>query len=189
MGSVKAVDSHYEKHFGAEPEYWKFDNRPGTIGVLDWPRGTSRHRVHLYATLGLHALVQAPLNHGHGFELYTRISAGSETFRAAFGVMANDLISDGIFLEHGHLVTPSNGYIVEGLPFRSWLMLERFDGFMPPLQLDNGHHVVFLGATPVFAEEAQRVKEHDLEGLFDVWDEDPPRLSDLNRSLPGPLSA
>ncbi|MDV8148934.1 hypothetical protein [Arthrobacter sp. B10-11] len=145
MGSVKAVDAHYETHFGGEPEYWKFDNRPGTIGVLEWPKGTSRHRVHLYATLGLHALVPAPLNHEHGFELYTRVSAGSETFRAAFGMMANDLITDGLFLEHGHLVTPSNGHIVEGLPFRSWLMLERIDDFMPKLHLDNGHHVSLHG--------------------------------------------
>jgi hypothetical protein len=188
LGSVKAVDAHYETQFGGEPEYWTFDNRPGTIGVLEWPKGTSRHRLHLYATLGLHALVPAPLNHGHGFELYTCVSAGSETFRAAFAMMANDLISDGIFLEPGHLVTPSNERLLKGLPFRSWLMLERTEDFIPPLQLDNGHHVVFLDATPVFAEEAQRVKEHGLDGLFDLWDEDPPILSDLNRSLPGPLS-
>jgi hypothetical protein len=188
LGSVKAVDAHYETHFGGEPEYWKFDNRPGTIGVLEWPKGTSRHRLHLCATLGLHALVPAPLNHEHGFELYTCISTGSETFRAAFAMMANDLISDGIFLEPGHLATPSNSRILKGLPFRSWLMLERTDDFIPPLQLDNGHHVVFLDATLVFAEEAQRVKEHGLNGLFDLWDEDPPILSDLNRSLPRPLS-
>lgn len=189
MGSVKAVDGHYETHFGAEPEYWKFDNRPGTIGVLEWPKGTSRHQFHLYATLGLHALVPAPLNHAHGFELYTCVSMGGEEVRAAFGMMANDLISDGTFLEPGHLVTPEKGRIFEELRFRSWLMLERVDDFIPPLQLDNGHHVVFLDATPVFPEEASIVKEHGLDGLFDLWDEDPPGLSDLNRNLPGPLGA
>lgn len=187
MGSVKAVDAHYDTYFGGEPEYWRFDNKPGTIGVLEWPKGTSRHRLHMYATLGLHALVPAPLNHAHGFELYTCVSSGSETFRAAFGMMANDLISDGTFLEPGHMVTLSNGHIIEGLPFRSWLMLERTDEFIPPLQLDNGHHVIFLDATPIFAEEAQRVKDHGLDGLFDTWDDDPPILSDMNRSLPGPL--
>jgi hypothetical protein len=187
LDSVKAVDAHYETHFGAESEYWKFHNRPGTIGVLEWPKRTSRHGLHIYATVGLHALVPAPLHHAHGFELYTCVSAGNETFRAAFGMMANDLIADGTFLEPGHMVTLNTGHIIEGLPFRSWLMLERTDDFIPPLQLDNGHHVIFLNATPVFAEEAQRVKEHGLDGLFDLWDEDPPRLADLNRSLPGPL--
>ena len=187
MSSVKAVDAHYETHFGGEPEYWKFENQPGTICVLEWPKGTSHHRVHIYATLGLHALVPAPLNHAHGFELYTCVSSGSETFRVAFGMMTNDLISDGTFLEPGHMVTLSTGHIIDGLPFRSWLMLERTDEFIPPLQLDNGHHVVFLDATPVFAEEAQRVKDHGLDGLFDLWDEDPPVLADLNRRLPGPL--
>lgn len=67
-------------------------------------------------------------------------------------------------------------------------MLERIDEFIPPLQLDNGDHLAFLDATPVFAEEAQHVKNYGLEGLFDLWDLDPPRLSDLNRSLPGPLN-
>lgn len=152
MGSVKAVDAHYERHFGAEPEYWKFENRPGTIGVLEWPKETSRHPFHLYATLGLHALVPA-------------------------------------FLEPGHLVTPEEGRIFADLHFRSWLMLERVDDFIPPLQLENGHHVVFLDATPVFPEEASIVKERGLDGLFDLWDEDPPRLSDLNRNLPAPLGA
>ena len=66
-----------------------------------------------------------------------------------------------------------------------WVTVE--EEAAPPLPLDHGQHVVFLDATPVFAEEAQHVKEHGLEGLFDLWDEDPPRLSDLNRSLPQPL--
>ncbi|MBT2568940.1 suppressor of fused domain protein [Arthrobacter sp. ISL-85] len=66
-------------------------------------------------------------------------------------------------------------------------MLERVDDLIPPLELDNGHHVVFLDATPVFPEEARTVKEHGLDALFEVWDEDP--LSDLNRELPVPLCA
>jgi hypothetical protein len=69
LDSIEAVDAHYETHFGAGSEYWKFHNRPGTIGLLEWPKGTSRHGLHIYATLGLHALVPAPLNHAHGFEL------------------------------------------------------------------------------------------------------------------------
>lgn len=187
MGSVKAVDAHYEKHFGGEAEYWKFEDRPDLIGVLEWPRGSSRHSFHIYATLGLHGLIPGPAHHGHGFELYTCVSSGSDAFRATFANMANDLVSDRTFVEVGHLVTPGGERILADLPFRSWLMLERTDDFIPPLQLDHGHHVVFLDATPVFAEEAQHLKDHGLEGLFDVWDEDPPRLSDLNRSLPGPL--
>ena len=187
MGSVKAVDAHYETHFGGEPEYWGFDDKPDMVGVLEWPKGTSRQPFHMYATLGLHALVHGPLNHKHGFELYTCVSTGNDDFRLSFALLGNYLISDGIFVEPGHLVTPGNGRIFEDLDFRSWLMLERIDDFIPPLQLANGHHVVFLDATPVFTEEAQHVKEHGLEGLFDLWDEDPPRLSDLNRSLPRPL--
>lgn len=189
MGSVKAVDAHYETHFGGEPEYWSFNDHPDMVGVLKWPKGASRKPFHIYATLGLHGLVHGPLNHNHGFELYTCVAAGTDDVRLSFALMANYLIAEQIVVEPGHLVTPAGERIFEGLGFRSWLILERVDDFIPPLRLDNGHHVVFLDATPVFAEEARTVKEHGLDGLFDVWDEDPPRLTDLNRNLPGPLRA
>ena len=63
-------------------------------------------------------------------------------------------------------------------------MLERTDDFIPPLPLENGNQVVFLDATPVFAEEADFLKVHGLDGLFDLWEEERPRLSDLSRTLP-----
>lgn len=187
LSSVKAVDAHYEAHFGSEPEYWSFTDHPDMVGVLEWPKGTSRHRFHMYATLGLHALIHGPLNHKHGFELYTCVSTGNEDIRLSFALMANYLISDGITVQPGQLVTPTVDPIFEGLDFTSWLMLERTDDFIPPLQFENEQHVIFLDATPVFPEEAQHLKDHGLEGLFDLWDEDPPRLSDLNRTLPQPL--
>jgi hypothetical protein len=54
LGSVKAVDAHYEIHFGGEPEYWSFNDHPEMVGVLEWPKGASLKPFHLYATLGLH---------------------------------------------------------------------------------------------------------------------------------------
>jgi hypothetical protein len=187
LDGIDAVDAHYQAYFGGEPDYMRFVDKPGMVGVLEWPKGTSRLPVHMYATLGLHALIHGALNREHGFELYTSVSTGNYAFRWAFAVMANDLISDGIFVEPGHLVTPENASIIDGLPFKSWLMLERTVDFIPPLQLETGDHVVFLDATPVFAQEADYLKEHGLEGLFDLWDEERPRLSDLNRRLPPAL--
>lgn len=187
MSSVKAVDAHYQKHFGAEPEYWSFNDHPDMLGVLEWPTGTSRHRFHMYATLGLHGMIHGPLNHQHGFELYTCVSSGNDDIRLSFALMSNYLVSEGATVQPGQLVRPTVDPIFKGLDFTSWLMLERVDDFIPPLQLDDGH-IIFLDATPVFAEEAQRVKEHGLDGIFEIWDEDPPRLADLNRTLPGPLN-
>lgn len=187
LDSIDAVDAHYRAHIGGEPQYMRFVNAPGTIGVLEWPKGSSRQRVHIYATLGLHALIHGTLAREHGFELFTGVSSGTDAFRLAFAVMANDLVSDGTFVESGHLVTAEDGCIIDGLPFKSWLMLERTDGLIPPLPLENGNHVVFLDATPVFAEEADHLKEHGLDGLFGVWEEGRPRLSDLSRTLPRAL--
>lgn len=187
MDNIDAVDAHYRAHIGREPQYMRIVDAPGTIGVLEWPKGSSRLRVHIYATLGLHVLINGALAREHGFELFTGVSSGTDAFRLAFAVMANDLVSEEILVEHGHLVTPSSACIIEGLPFKSWLMLERTDDFIPPLPLENGNHVVFLDATPVFAEEADYLKVHGLDGLFGLWEEERPRLSDLGRTLPRAL--
>ncbi len=56
LDSLDAVDAHYQAHFGGEPQYMRFADTPGTVGVLEWPKRTSRRPVHMYATLGLHAL-------------------------------------------------------------------------------------------------------------------------------------
>jgi hypothetical protein len=48
-------------------------------------------------------------------------------------------------------------------------------------------HGVFLDATPIFFEEAQYLRAHGLEALFDVREMDNPRLSDLNRDVPRSL--
>ena len=41
LDSIDAVDAHYLTHFGGEPHYMRFVDTPGTIGVLEWPKGTS----------------------------------------------------------------------------------------------------------------------------------------------------
>ena len=119
MGSVRAVDAHCEIHFGGEPEYWNFSDRPDMVGVLEWPKGASQKPFHLYATLGLHGLVQGPLSHNHGFELYTCAAAGTDDLRMSFGLMANYIIAEQIVLEAGHMVTPEEGPIFDGRAFRS----------------------------------------------------------------------
>ena len=57
VDNIDAVDAHYRAHIGGEPQYMRFVDAPGTIGVLEWPKGSSRLRVHIYATLGLHVLI------------------------------------------------------------------------------------------------------------------------------------
>lgn len=73
MSSVDAVDIHYRTHIGDEPEYYRFVQSHGLIGLLEWPKGTAKLSVHFYATLGLHGLIHGELAPGHGFELFTGV--------------------------------------------------------------------------------------------------------------------
>ncbi|MEO5314421.1 suppressor of fused domain protein [Pseudarthrobacter sp. CC12] len=185
MDSVDAVDAHYRKCVGGEPEYVRFAQDRRLIGLLEWPNESSKIGLHIYATFGLHALVHGnhPHGHGHGFEIFAAVDAGTDEFRRAFAMMANDLIMDQTFLRPGETVTYENSRIIEGLQFTSWLMLESYDDLLPDLALNDGGHVVFMYATPIFREEAQYLRENGLEALFDVWEKDNPRLEDLGRGV------
>ena len=186
--SIDEVDAHYREHIGSDVNYVRFlPPDRGLIGVLEWPPGSSRLKVHFYATLGLHALINDGADPKHGFELFTGVKKGSNAFRRAFALMANDLVSEQITVGAGHIVSQDQGPIIEGLPFSSWLMLERFDDLIPTMRLQNGDHIAFLDATPIFQEEADCVRTHGLEALFEVWANEKTRPSDLNRGIPAAL--
>lgn len=186
MRSVDAVDTHYRTHIGDEPEYYRFVQKHGLIGLMEWPKGSTRLDVHFYATLGLHGLIHGNLAPGHGFELFTGVDVGTTEFRSSFAMMANDLVTDQTIVQSGEMVSYEGG-IIDGLPFTSWLMLERPDDLVPDLPLPNGAHVKFLDATPIFLEEAQHLKKNGLDALFEAWEKDNPRLSDLSRPVPQSL--
>jgi hypothetical protein len=189
MDSVDAVDAHYRKCVGGEPEYVRFAQDRGLIGLLEWPKRSSKIGLHIYATFGLHALVHGMPSHGlgHGFEIFAAVDVGTDEFRSALAMMANDLVTDQTVVQPGETVTYENSHIIEGLQFTSWLVLESYDNLIPDLSLSDGGHVVFLYATPIFLEEAQYLRENGLEALFDVWEKDNPRLEDLGRGVPPSL--
>ena len=187
LSTLDQVDMHYRTHIGDNVEYVRF--QAPRMGILEWPRDSTRYGVHFYATLALHRLVLPAEESRHRFELFTGVRIGDEAFRLAFAKMANDVISDQMFLEGGHLVTPFDRTSSRHLRFGSWLMIERLDGFLPPLTLGSGDHVTFLDATPVFKEEADLVRMRGTDALFEIWDEFDVRPSDLSRALPSHFSS
>lgn len=71
MDSVVAVDAHYRKWVGGGPKYVRLVQERWLLGLLKWPKGSSKIGLHIYATFGLHALVHGSPSRGlgHGFEI------------------------------------------------------------------------------------------------------------------------
>jgi hypothetical protein len=71
MGSrvVEELREHYSSVVGSEPEYHEMRTRSGeSVGVFEWPKGTSRMGVHLYASAGASELGPGARQHGNRSE-------------------------------------------------------------------------------------------------------------------------
>lgn len=186
VDSLDQVDLYYRRHLGNDVQYWRFDPpQPGLVGVLEWPKETSKAKRHLYASLGLHKLIHHHSAAVHqGYELVTGLRSTTDEFRASFTLMINSLIRDQIHLRFGQIISPEAGRITANLSFASWLLIERSDDLLPDLRLKDGDRVTFLNVIPIFKEEADRIRSLGHDALFDIWDTERTAVSDWYRDLP-----
>lgn len=185
MGSMSGVEElreHYVAVVGSEAEYHDMRTRSGeSVGVFEWPKGTSRMGVHLYASAGA-------TGHGsgarqHAVEVFVGVEPGSEAVKEAFANMVLSVLKSNTVPQHGVFVA-GNWKVIKGRKFTGWVLTERPDDLIPELQLTNGRHVVFLDALPVFPEEADYRHGNRSDELFGIWEETGVESWDLDRDLP-----
>ena len=182
MSVVEELREHYVAVVGSEPEYHAMRTRSGeSVGVFEWPKGTSRLGVHLYASVG--ATRHGPGAGQHAVELFVGVEPGSEAVKEAFANMVLSVLKSNTVPQHGVFVA-GNWKVIKGRKFTGWVLTERPDDLIPELQLANGRHVVFLDALPVFPEEADYRHGNRSEKLFGIWEEACVKSWDLDRDLP-----
>ncbi|MEO5318558.1 suppressor of fused domain protein [Arthrobacter sp. CC3] len=185
MGSITVVEElreHYAAVVGSEPEYHEMRTRSGeSLGVFEWPKGTSRMGVHLYASAG--ATRHGPGARQHAVELFLGVNTGSEAVKEAFANMTLSVLKSNTVPQHGVFVAGS-WKVIKGRKFTGWVLTERPDDLIPELQLTTGRHVVFLDALPVFPEEAQYRHGNRSDELFGIWEETGVESWNLDRGLP-----
>ncbi|WP_285248847.1 suppressor of fused domain protein [Pseudarthrobacter sp. efr-133-R2A-89] len=178
---IEELRQHYTHAIGAEPIFHEMNTRTGRrMGVFEWPAGTTRLGVHLYASAGAGHYGEA--HHGHAVELFTGVKPGGQDVLEAFSTMALNVRDAGTVPQHGVFVA-GDWKIIKGRGFTGWVLTERPDDFMPQLDLP-GVHVVFLDALPVFPEEADYRHGNRSDDLFDIWEAEEVKSWDLNRALP-----
>ncbi|TRU30552.1 MAG: hypothetical protein EWV92_21965 [Microcystis aeruginosa Ma_MB_S_20031200_S102] len=185
MGSMSVVEElreHYVAVVGSEPEYHEMRTRSGeSVGVFEWPKGTSRMGVHLYASAG--ATRHGPGAREHAVELFLGVNTGSDAVKEGFANLILSVLKSNTVPQHGVFVA-GNWKVIKGRKFTGWVLTERPDDLIPKLQLADGRHVVFLDALPVFPEEASYRRGNRSDELFEIWEESGLKSWDLDRDLP-----
>lgn len=178
---IEELRQHYTKAIGAEPVLHEMNTRTGKrMGVFEWPAGTTRPGVHLYASAGAGHYWKD--HHGHAVELFAGVKQGGQDVLEAFCTMALNVRESGTVPQHGVFVA-GDWKIIKGRNFTGWILTERPDDFMPQLDVHGGH-VVFLDALPVFPEEAEYRHGDRSDDLFDIWEAEEVKSWDLDRELP-----
>jgi hypothetical protein len=185
MGSMSVVEElreHYVAVVGSEPEYHEMRTRSGeSVGVFEWPKGTSRMGVHLYASAG--ATRHGPGAKEHAVELFLGVNTGSDAVKEGFANMILSVLKSNTVPQHGVFVA-GNWNVIKGRKFTGWVLTERPDDLIPELRLTDGRHVVFLDVLPVFPEEAGYRHGNRSDELFGIWEESGLKSWDLDRDLP-----
>lgn len=182
---IEELRAHYAKAIGIDPILHEMNTRTGQrMGVFEWPAGSTRLSVHLYASAG--AGHYWPDHHRHTVELFTGVKPGGQDVLEAFTTMALNVHESGTVPQHGVFVA-GDWKIIKGRKFTGWALTERPDDFMPELDLPGGH-VVFLDALPVFPEEADYRHGNRSDDLFDIREAEGVRSWDLDRELPAGIA-
>lgn len=188
MGSMSVVEElreHYDAVVGSEPEYHEMRTRSGeSVGIFEWPKGTSRMGVHLYASAG--ATRHGPGVRKHAVELFVGVSTGSDAVKEGFANLILSVLKSNTVPQHGVFVA-GNWKVIKGRKFTGWVLTERPDDLIPELQLKDGRHVVFLDALPVFPEETEYRHGNRSGELFEIWEECGLKSWDLDRDLPSAI--
>ncbi|MCU1555310.1 MAG: hypothetical protein JWM13_2796 [Arthrobacter sp.] len=179
---VDELREHYKAVAQGEPVYHDLHTRAGaSIGVFEWPKATNRLGVHFYASAG--ASNHGPGARRHAVEVFLGVKHGDAAVLEGFANMAISVLIGGGVPQHGSFIS-GNWKVIKGRNFTGWVLTERPDDLVPELQLQDGRHVVFLDALPVFPEEAEYRNGNRSEELFETWEEAGVKSWDLDRALP-----
>ena len=185
MNHLEELEAHYASAVGAQPEFDTMTSLEGdTVGIFQWPRGSSRMGVHLYASAGISVPGPAGRGHLHTVEVFTGVKQNSPHVREAFANLITSLVcgTSPHPARHGAFVA-GDWEVIEGRKFTGWILTERPDQLIPNLQLQDGRHIMFLDALPVFPEEANFRHGNRADDLLGMWEEWEVKSADLDREL------
>lgn len=187
MNEIEGLRAHYVSRVSGEPQYVEMHAKSGlTARFFHWAKENNRLDVDFYASAG--ASHYGPDTRKHAVEVFTGVSSGWDAVREAFADLTLNILRNDWVPHHASFVS-GKARIIKGLPFTGWVLTERPDDFMPELRFDDGRHIVFLDAIPIFDEEAQYLHQNRADDLFEIWEDTGMDSWDLDRKLPPLIEA
>lgn len=112
---VEQLRQHYTEVVGAEPAFREMRTRDGhALGVFEWPAGTSRMGVHLYASAGASQYGREARK--HAVELFVGVKPGDDAVLEGFADMALSVLKSGTVPRHGVFVA-GDWKVIKGRDF------------------------------------------------------------------------
>ncbi len=141
------------------------------IEIYKWDESTTAEGVALYCTLGASTCPIKDNDPSHRVEFFIGLIPARDTIASAFAALGLYAKREGVVLDHWHTVS-AGAPLWEGSGMRTFLVVRPKLGFMAPLESENGLHVHFLQAIPIFESERVFVSGRGVEALLDRWAQD-----------------
>jgi len=139
------------------------------IEIWKWTHDRTNEGVDLYATVGATDQRRRGGEERHRIEIFTGLMPAEDDIARALAMLASFPEREVADLDHGHTATFMEP-LWQGTEMRSFLVLRQLSDIIPVLRLQNGVHVEFLQAIPVFPSEVAFKKAHGADALLQHWE-------------------
>jgi hypothetical protein len=179
---VDDVRGLYISRWGEPSRRAEFQTAGLQVEVLKWDADNSREGVSIYATAGASLWPIRAHDTNHRVEFFVGLLPAEDDVASPLAALALYSHREGVAVDHGHTV-PAGQPLWRGTEMRHFLVLRPIADVIPPLELQNGLHVEFLQAIPIYESELAYKSHHGAEALVRNWEEttvpfwDPRRLA------------
>jgi hypothetical protein len=185
MTAVETVRETCLALWGKPSRMARFEVEEFSVEVLKWDPKANPENVALYVTVGASALPLPGLPPEHRIEFFTGLLPARDEVAGALAALSLYPAREGVRLGHGHTV-PSSGPLWKGSAMSSFLITRPRSDLLPPIETEDGLHIEFLQAIPIFESERAYKKEHGVAALMECFSEAHTPFWDPQRS-PNPV--
>jgi len=149
---------------------WFYDDIGNKVDVLKWTADATGEGVTIYVTIGASVRPVKGWDPKHRAELFIGLKPEADGVMQRLAMLAAYPATSGKAIDHGHTVT-LDGPLWPGSQMRTFLILRQIEEILPALVLDDGLHVEFLQAVPIYDSELELKKTHGVPALLQRWRE------------------
>jgi hypothetical protein len=164
----ESVERHLLEQFGPPSRAAHFRRSGRSIDVYKWAADATNEGVALYATAGASAYSMTGMPPDHRLEFFVGLNPEQDDIASHLAALALYAFEEHTSIAHGHTV-PAGRPLWSGTEMTSFLVLTPISDIIKPFKIENGIHVEFLQAIPVFPSEVAFKASHNAEQLVARW--------------------